>query len=445
MKDIGRRILEGLDETVTDGLMLREPRMIVADEILPSELAMLDHSMVLGIVTERGDSNSHAAIMTRSLGIPAILGISNLLERVGLEDELILDGTSGRVFVNPQGRIRDEYERLHHDYNHRQKALEGLRDIPASTPDGFTIPLRANIGLLNDIMVAHANGAEGVGLYRTEFPYMARRSFPSRDEQYQLYRKILEGFPDQPVTIRTLDIGGDKGLSDFPYPHEDNPFMGWRSIRVSLDRRDIFQEQLAAVLMAAPHGKARLLLPMIASVEEIRAVRSIVAEVSHELDQQGVDHQRDLPIGIMIELPAAVQTADILLREADFASIGSNDLIQYTLAADRNNPLVRQYYTPHHPAVLSSIHHVVQAGKRTNKPVSLCGEMAADPIMSILLLGLGIKELSIAAPAIPPVKQAIRSVAFAEAEKMAQEALALISAQQVMSLLNSERKRLSLP
>jgi phosphotransferase system enzyme I (PtsP) len=444
MKDIGRRLLEGMEDGPACATDLPEARIIVADEILPSELAILDHGKILGIATELGDTNSHAAIMARSLGVPAILGISGLLERLGLQDELILDGTSGRVYINPAGHIREEYQRLSHDFDTRRRELEGLRDLPAMTTDGVVVTIRANIGLMSDMGVALANGAAGAGLYRTEFPYMARRTFPDRNDQYHLYRKILEGFSGQIVTIRTLDIGGDKGLPYFPFPKEDNPFMGWRSIRVSLDRLDIFREQLAAILMAGIHGKARILLPMISSVEEIRAVKALVDEVSHELESGGVPCAPHVPIGIMIELPAAVQTARILLQEADFASIGSNDLIQYTLAADRNNPLVKQYYNPLHPSVLHSIRQVAKAAEETRKPVSLCGEMATDPMTAILLVGMGICELSLSAPAIPKVKQAIRSVSFTEAKAIAAEALSLISPLQTRSLLEGERHRLRL-
>ncbi len=444
MEDIGRRILDCLDGTERNRVRLREKRIIVAREILPSDMATLDPNKIAGIITERGDANSHAAIMARSLGIPAVLGVEGLLKHIGVRDEVILDGNSGLLFINPDNKIRSEYNRLQQDYGVRRRELDDLREVPAETRDGVRITLRANIGLVSDLRVALANGAEGVGLYRTEFPYMARTSFPDRQYLFRLYRKVLEGFAPQPVTIRTLDIGGDKGLSYFVFPHEDNPFMGWRSIRVSLERRDIFREQLAGILMASHYGKISLMFPMISDIEEIRTIREILREVGDELERDGFPYDRNLRLGIMVELPAAVQIADILIREVDFFSIGTNDLIQYTLAADRNNPKVKKYFDPYHPAVLISIRRVTEVAVRAGKGVSLCGEMAADPLNAILLLGMGITEFSLSAPAIPVVKQALRRVSLAQARKVAQTALSLESASAVRSYLDGVRLKMEL-
>ncbi len=358
MEDIGRRLLGALNGNSSSRKKFREKRIIVADDILPSDMATMDHEKVLGIVTERGNAGSHAAIMAKSLGIPAVVGIDGLMKQISPRNEVIVDGTSGHLYINPDQRIKEEYERLQRDFSLKQRELEGLRDLPAETVDGSRVFLRANIGLLNDVKVAQASGAEGVGLYRTEFPYMTRKTFPNRMEQYNLYRKIVEGFPCHPVTIRTLDIGGDKGLSYFPFPKEDNPFMGWRSIRVSLEEQDIFREQLAAILMASVHGKITVMFPMISSVEEIRTVKRIFEEVKDELAADKKPFNPAIPLGVMVEIPAAVQISHLLIREVDFFSIGTNDLIQYTLAADRNNPKVKQYYDPYHPAILHSIKRV---------------------------------------------------------------------------------------
>lgn len=428
MEDIGRRIIGCLYGNGLKHRGLRTKRIIVTDEILPSDLATLDHDKILGIIAEKGDVNSHAAIMARSLGIPAVLGIAGLLQEVSPRDEVTIDGTSGSVYVNPNSRIRTEYERLQHDYSKKQQAREWLRDLPAETLDGVRVALRANIGLLSDVRVALANGAEGAGLYRTEFPYLARETFPDRHEQCALYRKIFEGFGVQPVTIRTLDIGGDKRLPYFVYPKEDNPFMGWRSIRVSLEREDIFREQLGGVLMASPFGRISLMFPLVSSLEEVQAIRKILAEVRRELDGAGILYDKAMRLGIMIELPAAVQIAEILIREVDFFSIGTNDLIQYTLAADRNNPKVKKYYNPYHPAVLHSIKRVADVAHSSGKPVSLCGEMAANPANAVLLLGLGIADFSLSAPYIPVVKEAIRATSLAQAKELAAEVLAMDSA-----------------
>jgi phosphotransferase system enzyme I (PtsP) len=444
VEDICRRIIDCLDGNEKSRERLRETRIIVAEEILPSDMATLDHDKILGILTERGDVNSHAAIMAKSLGIPAVLGIEGLQKYIGLRDEVIIDGNSGHVYVNPDNKVKSEYERIQRDYGLRQKELEGLRDLPAETGDGCRVSLRANIGLLSDVRVALANGAEGVGLYRTEFPYMTRKAFPQRSEQFELYRKILEGFGTLPVNIRTLDIGGDKGLPYFAYPKEDNPFMGWRSIRVSLERQDIFREQLAAVLLASPYGKASLMFPMVSGVEEIREIKEILASVKDELTREGMSFDAQMPLGIMVELPAAVQTADILIREVDYFSIGTNDLIQYTLAADRNNPKVRKYYDPYHPAVLHSIKQVVDVALAAHKKVSLCGEMAADPIAAVVLLGMGITEFSLAAPSIPVIKKAIRNITLAAAREIANTALAMETGGGIRAYLEKVKREISL-
>ena len=444
MEDIGRRILDCLDGTERNRVRLRDKRIIVAEDIFPSDMATLDPNKIAGIITERGDANSHAAIMARSLGIPAVLGVEGLLRKIGIRDEVILDGNSGMVFINPDAKVRSEYHRIQQEFGARRRELDDLREVPAMTRDGVRVQLKANIGLVSDVRVAVANGAEGVGLYRTEFPYMARTSFPDRQIQYRLYRKVLEGFAPLPVTIRTLDIGGDKQLPYFTFPHEDNPFMGWRSIRVSLERRDIFREQLAGILMASPYGRVSLMFPMISDIEEIRAIREIVAEVKGELDREGHSYDREIRLGIMVELPAAVQIAGILIREVDFFSIGTNDLIQYTLAADRNNPKVKKYFDPYHPAVLSSIKRVADTARRAGKGVSLCGEMAAEPVNAVLLLGMGITEFSLAAPAIPRVKQALRKVSEAEAQAVAERALSLESTSAVREYLDGVKQKYEL-
>ncbi|HEY6838854.1 MAG TPA: phosphoenolpyruvate--protein phosphotransferase [Geobacteraceae bacterium] len=444
MEDIGRRIIDCLDGHERGRGRLREKRVIVAADILPSDMATLDHEKILGIITEKGDVNSHAAIMARSLGIPAVLGIDGLIKQMALRDEVIIDGTSGHIYINPDERVKVEYERLQRDYSQKQRAWEELRALPAATSDGVKIALRANIGLVSDIRVALANGAEGVGLYRTEFPYMTRKSFPDRFEQCAIYRKILEGFEGLPVNIRTLDIGGDKGLPYFAYPKEDNPFMGWRSIRVSLEREDIFREQLAGVLMASPHGRASLMFPMVSGIEEVRKVKTILAEVKDELTRAGHPFDPCMRLGIMVEIPAAVQTAEILVREVDYFSIGTNDLIQYTLAADRNNPKVKKYYDPYHPAVLHSIQRVADVARRAGKGVSLCGEMAAEPMNAILLIGMGITDFGLSAPYIPVIKEAVRRVTLAEAQELAARALAMETSAEVSVLLLETGKNLGI-
>ena len=442
MEDIGRRIIDVLEGNENNGVNLKEKRVIIAEDIFPSDMAMLDHDKILGIATEKGNIYSHAAIMAKSLGIPAVVGVKGLLHAANIKDQVIVDGTSGHIYLNPEKHVRDEYLRLEKEYTGRLKELEPLRDLPAVTSDGTRIVLRANIGLISDIRTAVSNGAEGVGLYRTEFPYMARTSFPNRHEQATLYRKILEGFPGQPVNIRTLDIGGDKGLPYFNYPHEDNPFLGWRSIRVSLDEQEIFREQLAGILLAAPAGQATIMFPLISCLDEVRKIRMILNSVTEELQQQGCDVCGGLSLGIMVEVPAAVQIVDRLAAEVDYLSIGTNDLIQYLLAADRNNPKVKAYYEPYHPAVLHAIKRVTDVGRQMGKKVSVCGEMAADPLNALLLAGMGVREFSLSAPSIPLVKQAIRSHSLRLCQAMARKVLAFDTACDIKRYLAKRRKEL---
>lgn len=423
MEDIGRRIIDALEGSDEDRIQLKEKRVLVTEDIFPSDLAMLDHDKILGIVTQKGNIYSHAAIMAKALGIPAVLGVQGLLDATNVKDEIIVDGTSGHIYINPDSAIKKEYARLGKDHTTRMKELEGLRDLPTTTNDGVEITLSANIGLISDVKIATMNGAQGVGLYRTEFPYMARSSFPDRNEQANIYRKILEGFPGQFVNIRTLDIGGDKGLSYFSYPHEDNPFLGWRSIRVSLDRQDIFREQLAGILLAASAGSPTIMFPLITGVDEVHQIKEILASVRNELIREGHEIPGYLPLGIMIEVPAAVQLIQFLITEVDYVSIGTNDLIQYTLAADRNNSQVKQYYNPHHPAVLHSIKQVADTARKAGKKASVCGEMAADPINTLLLIGMGIYDFSISAPSIPLVKQAILCHSLKECQNLARKVL----------------------
>src|SRR5512133_482655 len=441
MEDIGRRIIDAMEGNDTSSVKLKEKRVIVAEEIFPSDLAMLDHDKILGIVTEKGNVYSHAAIMAKSLGIPAVLGIDGLIKAANVKDEILVDGSSGHVYINPDSAVIKEYARLEQDYAVRMKELEGLRDLPAITSDGVAIVLSANIGLISDVRVANMHGAEGVGLYRTEFPYMARSAFPNRTEQASIYSKILEGFPGQTVNIRTLDIGGDKGLSYFMHPQEDNPFLGWRSIRVSLERQDIFREQLAGILLSSGVGTPTIMFPLITSLDEIRQIKEILASVRDELIREGHDVRGYIPLGIMIEVPAAVQIIEFLIREVDYVSIGTNDLLQYTLAADRNNPRVKQYYDPHHPAVLHSIKRVADAAVKAGKKASVCGEMASDPLNALLLIGMGIREFSLSAPSIPLVKQAIRAHGLEGCRKLARTVLACRCGVDVSRSLAEARKQ----
>jgi phosphotransferase system, enzyme I, PtsP len=442
MEDIGRRIIDALEGNESTTLQLKKKRIIVAEDIFPSDLAMMDHDKILAIITEKGNVYSHAAIMAKALGIPSVLGIKNLIEAVNVKDDIIVDGTTGNIFINPGDDIIKEYARHEKEHAVRLKELESLRDLPAVTTDGFKIILSANIGLISDIKLANSNGAEGVGLYRTEFPYMTRTSFPTRAEQSATYSRILEAFPGQPVNIRTLDIGGDKGLPYFKGAHEENPFMGLRSIRLSLEHQDIFRDQLAAILLASPAGQPTIMFPLISSVDEILQIKEIFSRLKDELQEQGHNFVQQIPLGIMVEIPAAVQIIDMLIDEVDYVSIGTNDLIQYTLAADRNNPNMKQYYDPLHPAVLQSIKRVADAAARTGKKASVCGEMASDPVIALLFAGMGITEFSLSASSIPVVKHAIRNQCMADCRDFANMALTCRSGSEVSRVLEMKRAEL---
>ncbi|HEY5672228.1 MAG TPA: phosphoenolpyruvate--protein phosphotransferase [Malonomonas sp.] len=438
MEDIGRRLLANLVGQEGHSLQLHHPGILVAKRLLPSDMATLDHEMITGMLIESNERNSHSVIMAKSLGIPALIGVQGATTMIKPDAQLILDANAGCVYLSPSDAILDEYFRLEHDRVQEQERLDKLRDVPAISADEQRVMLRANIGLLSDINIAKRNGAEGVGLYRTEFPYMARNSFPDRDEQYQLYKRVVEEFDGQSVTIRTLDIGGDKALPYFSHPKEDNPFMGWRSVRISLDNREIFQTQVEAILMAAVHGPIRLLFPMICNMEEIRACKAVIQDAKRLLREQNIAFAEDISIGAMIEVPAAVRLAPHLYKEVDFFALGTNDLIQYLLAADRGNPRVQRYYDPLHPAVLLSIESLMQLARKTGTDICVCGEMSTDPACLLALLGMGIRQFSLSAPYIPKIKELICRINLSEAEQLTSEILQLSDSTAIRSILEAK-------
>ncbi len=442
MEDIGRRLLANLVGKSTEGLQLHHAGILIAKRLLPSDMAILDHKKIQGMIIESNEANSHSVIMAKALGIPALIGVQGASSLITPDANLILDANAGCVYQNPNTTIIDEYLRLEQDRLQEQERLSELRDIPARTRNGQRIFLRANIGLVSDVGIAKSNGAEGVGLYRTEFPYMAHRSFPDREDQYQLYKKVVEDFDGSLVTIRTLDIGGDKALPYFTPPKADNPFMGWRSVRVSLDNRDIFQTQIEAILMAAIHGPVRLLFPMISTMEEIRSCKRIVRDAVQNLQKEQIPFAEDVPLGAMIEVPAAVRLAPHLAKEVDFFALGTNDLIQYLLAADRSNPRVQNYYDPLHPAVLLSLEYLAQSARDNNVELCACGEMATDPACLLILIGLGIHEFSLSAPYIPRLKRFINRIDTPTAEKLARRVLQEADGKTIRQILDQAIERL---
>ncbi|WP_020675964.1 phosphoenolpyruvate--protein phosphotransferase [Geopsychrobacter electrodiphilus] len=443
MEDIGRRLLSHLLGQKSGRLHLQHTGILVAHRLLPSDMASIDHDKISGLIIESNETNAHSVIMAKALGIPALIGVQGAMARIEPGAELILDANSGCVFLNPNATILDEYFRLEFDLTQEKERLNTFRDKPALTQDGQRIQLRANIGLLSDIEIAKRNGAEGVGLYRTEFPYMARSNFPNRDDQYQLYRKVIEEFSGAPVTIRTLDIGGDKALPYFNHPKEDNPFMGWRSIRISLDHKDVFQTQIEAILMAGVHGPTRLLFPLISNIEEIRACRKLVVKAMAHLQEEKIEFLGDIPIGAMIEVPAALRLAPHLANEVDFFALGTNDLIQYLLAADRSNSLVQSYYDPLHPAVLGALADLANVARNKKIDLCLCGEMSSDNNCLYALIGLGIDQFSLSAPYIPHMKDFISKISREEAQGVAAEILQMSSSKDIRKRLARAIKKFS--
>jgi phosphoenolpyruvate-protein phosphotransferase len=434
-----RMLLALLGRSADDAWLgdIREQVVLVAHELSPGLTVQLDRDHIAGVISEEGTRTSHAAILAHSLGIPAVMGVTGALERIAEGTIVLLDGQSGRIVLDP---TPDELEtaRLHSMRRHRLTLqLEGIARQPAVTTDGTRVTLQGNIDLPEEIEVAVRNGAEGVGLLRTEFLITGRTALPTEDEQTQYYRRAGGAFAPAPVVIRTYDLGGDKFPTAFVAPHEPNPFLGWRSIRVCLDHPEIFRPQLRAILRAAADRDVWLMLPMIISLDEVRLARAMIAEEAEALQEAGVRAARDVPVGVMIETPAAVVLADDLARAARFLSIGTNDLTQYTLAVDRSNARLASRFAPLHPAVIRQLRQVRDAGARHGVPVSICGEMASDPVSAVLLVGLGFSRLSVAPPALPLIKWVVRNLSFAAARDAAEQALAEDTTTGVYEVLRS--------
>jgi len=428
VKDAAQRLLENLSGMPGQQYRVPDDAVLVAEDLSPADLSMLEGDKFRGIALATGGVTSHASILAKSFEIPSVVAIENLLESVHQNDMLIIDGNAGSIHVNPSAEVIREYDRLERDYAELNRELGELRNLPAETTDGHRVSLYANIGLLSDIAFAQLHGAQGIGLYRTEIPFLSHRDFPSEEEQFSLYCRVVEGMAGKPVTIRTLDIGADKYPSYMrSVAAEPNPFLGWRSIRISLEMEEIFKTQLRAILRAGDLGRVRMLIPMISSLEEIQKVKEILAEAKNELQREGTPYDRQMELGIMVEVPAAVQLAERFLREVDFLSIGTNDLIQYILAVDRSNRKVASLYEPLHPAVLAALNSTIEAGKREGKRIGMCGEMAGDPLCAVLLLGMGLEEFSMGSLYIPVIKKAIRSISYQTARVAAKIVLEMDS------------------
>ena len=424
VEDVGEHILRNLLKRPTLSLShLKEKIIVVADDLAPSDTASMQKGKILGFATNVGGRTSHSAIMARSMEIPAVVGLGSITSKVQPGSVVILDGNRGRVIVNPTSRQLANYRTEKERFISHRKELEILRSLPPQTLDGREVGLAANIAGPEEVDLAVREGAEGIGLYRTEYLYMNRSTLPSEDEQMEAYKKVLEKAAPSSVIIRTLDLGGDKFLSHFPVPAEINPFMGWRAIRLCLERVDIFETQLRAILRASRFGNGKIMYPMISGVEEVRKVRRILTGIKEKLKREGTPFAENVETGVMIEIPSAAIIADLLAKEVDFFSLGTNDLIQYSLAVDRVNEKVAYLYQPLHPTILRLIDNVVKCAHRENIWVGVCGEMASDPLSVLILLGLGVDEFSVAPTSLLEIKKIIRNTNWEEVQGIAAKLL----------------------
>jgi phosphoenolpyruvate-protein phosphotransferase (PTS system enzyme I) len=446
LRDVIGRITAQLirQDSSNNGVVLNtsEPVIVVAPEILPSQAAVLDRMHVAGIVTETGGATGHAAILARSLGIPAVSGLTGILREIETGDLLAIDGREGHVYLKPGPEVESAYRKLQREYGALRDQLIENHDLAAVSPDGIAVELLANVNGPADAALAGRVGAVGVGLYRTEYFFLTHPSVPTEEEQLEHYRAVIDAAPNHAVTIRTLDLGGDKALPFLGDHREANPFMGWRSIRMSTAYPEFFQTQLRAILRAALNGKVSVLFPMVSTLEEVQRVRRLMNRTCAALHKEGVPHAEDVPVGIMLEVPAAALCVDHLLPELDFVSIGSNDLIQYLMAADRDNPKVAHLCEPFNPALYRVLHHVVAACERHGKPVTLCGEMAARPRCFLPLFGLGLRRLSMSPGFVPTIKETLRRTPLAQAREIAQRVLDLGTTGEIRGYLTRKVKKI---
>ncbi len=432
LRDVERRVLAQLLGRQGGGFRnLTEPVVVVARDINPSDTATMSRDMVLGFVTERGGETSHSVILGRSLGIPVVVGAEGLVDQVKNGDQILMDGHTGQVVLHPDSDAEARFDHLGEAYAELERQSLRYKDFPAETRDGRQIELLANIELPEEVPALQENGAAGVGLFRTEYLFLTRNEFPDEETQYAVYREVLQALAPDPVIIRSMDLGGEKITPAMNFPQEDNPSLGWRGIRYALGREDIFRIQLRAILRAGVHGNLRLMVPMVSQVEEIRAVKRILAELRQELSNEGLPQAENFELGVMVETPSAVAIAHLLAKEVDFFSIGTNDLIQYSLAIDRDNRHVQHLYQPFHPAILRQIKRTVKAGKDGGCWVGICGELPENPIFTILLIGLGLDEISVNSYRVPELKRIIRQITYDQAKNLVKSAWSYATAGEI--------------
>ncbi len=442
LRDICRRLLNCLQGTENTSLVLTEPVILAADELSPSELIHLDRDKLIGVALDEGGETSHSAILARVFGVPAIVG----LERFSLEtpsgSQVIINGNSGKLIVDPDEERIKKYTRKINAHAEYRQLLSNIRDTEAVTTDGERIYLHANIELPIELKSVCDVNADGVGLFRTEYLYLSQEVLPDEEEQYEAYSEVAKRLAPKPVVIRTFDLGGDKVAGDWRQHREANPFMGWRAIRVSLSRPEIFRTQLRAIARAAVHGNIEVMFPMIIGLQELWQAKKILHEVYTELKNENKPHRTDIPVGVMIEIPSAAVLIDLIAKEADFLSIGTNDLTQFTLAVDRSNHLVADLYQPFHLSVLRFVKTIIEAGANAGKKVSLCGELGGNSVATVLLLGLGLKHFSMSPLLIPEIKSIVQSTSLEECRKIAEHVLQMDTSVEISQYLKSTiRKR----
>ncbi|WP_281665688.1 phosphoenolpyruvate--protein phosphotransferase [Gemella morbillorum] len=441
IRDVSKRILAhllGVD--LPNPSLIDEEVIVIAEDLTPSDTAQLNKKYVKGFATNIGGRTSHSAIMARSLEIPAVVGTSSITEDVKNGDILILDGLDGVVLVNPDEATTAEYKEKHAKFEAQKAEWAKLVTEKSVTKDGHEVILAANIGTPADLEGVKNNGGEAVGLYRTEFLYMGRDQLPTEDEQFEAYKAVLEGMGDKPVVVRTLDIGGDKELPYLDLPKEMNPFLGFRAIRLCLEEKDLFRTQLRALLRASVYGKLCVMFPMIATVQEFRAAKALFLEEKEKLVAEGVTVSNDIELGIMVEIPSTAVIADIFAKEVDFFSIGTNDLIQYTMAADRMSEKVSYLYQPYNPAILRLVKNVIEASHKEGKWTGMCGEMAGDSLAIPLLLGMGLDEFSMSATSILQARSQIKNLTLAEMKELVEKAVMCATTEEVLALIEEYTK-----
>ncbi len=439
VNDVSRRILKNLMGEQTGRLdRISDKVIVIAYDLSPSDTATMHKKNVIGFATDIGGRTSHTAIMAKSLEVPAVVGLEKVTQAVKDGDEVIIDGTGGKVIINPDAATRELYEVERERYLQHGRELLQFTTAPAVTLDRRNIALLANMELPEEIESIRAHGAAGIGLYRTEYLYLNRRTLPTEDEQFESYKQVVSAMNPMPVTLRTLDLGGDKFLSHLDMPREMNPFLGWRAIRFCLAMPEIFKAQLRAILRASAFGKVRIMYPLISGLEELQAANAMLEQCKRELEKKGIKYDPKMEVGAMIEIPSAAVTCDLLAKQVTFFSIGTNDLIQYALAADRVNEKIAYLYDPAHPAVLRLIKMIIDTGHQHKVKVCMCGEMAGDPELTMILIGMGLDEISVSAVMLPEIKLIIRSIKYQNAQRVAKEALKFSMGKDVMAYARQE-------